>query len=250
MPTYDPLPVIGASLDELRFIASLVIQYEQQDSPRTVLIGGWAVHSYNAWYGSIDIDLITDAKGKKRLIDRLVNERGFERFRMGDDLRGLRKNVANNQWVIIDLGTRGKHDPFEGTGYYLDYTLLDGNVEWREVTRGAVLPVPERTTLLVLKAKAAWDRNYRLRNGTSPDSAWEWGKLHKDRGDILALLDPTKGGKDVRIDRLAKLLEGWPFLWECIVGALRDPAAVRSYGWLTAKEAEGLATGLGGLLGR
>ncbi len=249
MPTYDPLPVIGASLDELRFIASLVVQYEQRDSPRTVLIGGWAVHSYNAWYGSIDIDLITDAKGKKRLIDRLVNERGFERFRMDDDLRGLRKNVANNQWVIIDLGTRGKHDPFEGTGYYLDYTLLDGNVEWREVTRGAVLPVPERTTLLVLKAKAAWDRNYRLRNGTSPDSAWEWGKLHKDRGDILALLDPTKGGKDVRIDRLAKLLEGWPFLWECIVGAFRN-AAVRSYGWMTAKEAEGLATGLGGLLGR
>jgi len=193
MPTYDPLPVIGASLDELRFIASLVVQYEQRDSPRTVLIGGWAVHSYNAWYGSIDIDLITDAKGKKRLIDRLVNERGFERFRMDDDLRGLRKNVANNQWVIIDLGTRGKHDPFEGTGYYLDYTLLDGNVEWREVTRGAVLPVPERTTLLVLKAKAAWDRNYRLRNGTSPDSEWERGKLHKDRGDILALLDPTKG---------------------------------------------------------
>ncbi|HRU11571.1 MAG TPA: hypothetical protein P5189_03330, partial [Methanomassiliicoccales archaeon] len=98
------------------------------------------------------------------------------------------------------------------------------------MTRGAVLPVPERTTLLVLKAKAAWDRNYRLRNGTSPDSEWERGKLHKDRGDILALLDPTKGGKDVRIDRLAKLLEGWPFLWDCIIGALRDAAAVRSYG--------------------
>ncbi len=68
MPVYDPNPVIAASLEELRYISDLVIRYEDRASPRTVLIGGWAVHSYNAWYGSIDIDLITDAEGKKRIV--------------------------------------------------------------------------------------------------------------------------------------------------------------------------------------
>lgn len=49
MPAYDPNPIIAAFLDELRYISYLVDKYEDHVRPRTVLIGGWAVHSYNAW---------------------------------------------------------------------------------------------------------------------------------------------------------------------------------------------------------
>lgn len=47
----------------------------------TVLIGGWAVDAYNPWYGSIDIDLITNASTKRSLLHALRTERGFERQR-------------------------------------------------------------------------------------------------------------------------------------------------------------------------
>jgi hypothetical protein len=56
MPTYrDLTPLFSASLQELEHIARYTDSREE--TPRTVLIGGWAVQSYNPWYGSIDIDL-------------------------------------------------------------------------------------------------------------------------------------------------------------------------------------------------
>lgn len=239
MPSYDPTPVIGASLEELRFIANFVREHEDRDNPRTVLIGGWAVHSYNDWYGSIDIDLITDTKGKKRLLDRLIGERHFERFRMDGDGRGIRRMVSSNQHIIIDLGTRNVPDPFEGGEGRISFDILDGRTVLGEVA-GISIPVPERTLLLTFKLKAAWDRNYRTLNGTSHDPHWERGKLLKDRGDILALLDPDHGGREVRIDRLNEHMERWPALRISLTSALGDREAVRTYGRMGHDKVEDL----------
>lgn len=151
MPAYDPNPVIASSLEELRYISRLIAEYEDHERPRTVLIGGWAVHSYNAWYGSIDIDLITDSRGKKRVVDRLVGERGFVHRRGVDDTRSIIKEVSPGRAVILDLGRRDIHDPFEGGVGSLKYGLLDGRTVWREVAPETMMPVPDRTLLLVLK---------------------------------------------------------------------------------------------------
>jgi hypothetical protein len=43
--------IIESSLNELQEIARYLQAREDPKAPVTVLIGGWAVHSYNPWYG-------------------------------------------------------------------------------------------------------------------------------------------------------------------------------------------------------
>ena len=70
MPPYDPDPqIIEKSLHELEFILEWAMQRgETVDNPVTVLVGGWAVDAYNPWYGSIDIDLVTNNRTKHSLM--------------------------------------------------------------------------------------------------------------------------------------------------------------------------------------
>ncbi len=58
-------PIARESLDELKRIFSWVRDRESSlANPITILVGGWAVHSYNDYWGSIDIDLITNNRTK------------------------------------------------------------------------------------------------------------------------------------------------------------------------------------------
>lgn len=248
MPIYEAASVIEVSLRELEYIARLVAEHEDRSKARTVLIGGWAVHSYNPWYGSIDIDLITDTRGKKRILDGLVNDRGFERYRDMYERKGISKTVAPGRKIIIDFGTRNLPDPFEGTSLALDYEILDGRTVEREIVPGTTIHVPDRAMLIVLKLKAAWDREHRIANSTSHDREWERGKLLKDRGDLMALLDPERGGSETRIEHLGSAFKEWPFLREVLYDALDDRDALASYGRMSLERIEDLQERLNSLL--
>ena len=39
-------------------------------------MGGWAVHMYNAYYGSYDIDLMLNSSTRRSLEHHLVTDRG------------------------------------------------------------------------------------------------------------------------------------------------------------------------------
>ncbi|MEA2076000.1 MAG: hypothetical protein U9O85_09800 [Euryarchaeota archaeon] len=69
MPEYSPSQrIIDQSLEELKHIMQWVrLRGETDEKPVTVLIGGWAVDAYNPWYGSIDIDLVTNHTTKSIL---------------------------------------------------------------------------------------------------------------------------------------------------------------------------------------
>lgn len=59
MPISDPL--VTESFAELKTVLKwLEEKGENPEEPTTVLIGGWVVYSYNPYFGSIDIDLITN----------------------------------------------------------------------------------------------------------------------------------------------------------------------------------------------
>jgi len=61
--------IINASLEELIEIFRWVHPREKKEKyPVTVLVGGWAVYSYNQWYGSVDIDLVTNNKTRQSLV--------------------------------------------------------------------------------------------------------------------------------------------------------------------------------------
>ena len=83
--------------------------------PITVLVGGWAVYSYNKWYGSVDIDLVTNSKTRQSLMWYLRNERGFVPQRDEMAPTTVAKNVHDGK-ILIDFGSREDIYLFEGRG--------------------------------------------------------------------------------------------------------------------------------------
>jgi hypothetical protein len=227
--TYNPSPgIVEISRKELQKISSLIAGRENdRERSITVLIGGWAVDAYNSYYGSQDIDLVTDDSTRLWLIDHLKTSEGYiDQFHYPFDT--VIKKTPHGD-VILDLLSRETQDPFEGhpeIPFTLD--ILTGNTVIRKVGRGAEIPVPNRSILVFLKLKAAWDRRYRIFHQKSGNPDWESGKMIKDCADILALIDPNYGGREIDLEILGGQLSRVEFLKEIIV-RIPDIDAVRSF---------------------
>jgi len=76
--------------------------------------------------------------------------------------------------------------------------------------------VPTRSILLLFKLKASWDRANRIEEETSEDIFLEQGKLIKDYADIIALIDPAYGGRDIDTGFFGEKLVDFYFLKECL----------------------------------
>jgi hypothetical protein len=251
LPDYkEQASVIEASLDELCYITEFMGSRENEGgAPFLVLIGGWAVHSFNPWYGSIDIDLIVTARARRSLTQELVDRRGFERVRRDDDTKTIKKFTPDRKEIIIDFAVRDKIDPFEGIDKGLFYSMVDGHTSKAEFRKGHTIQVPNRTLLTFFKMKAAWDRRYRLDHGSSHDPEWEKGKVMKDHSDILALLDPKSGGREIEINELGRLIDSHAFLG-CIFDQIADDAeAIDWYERLSPQDARTLIGELKAALG-
>jgi hypothetical protein len=221
--------VIDASREELIEIFRWVqARGENERHPLTVLIGGWAVYCYNPWYGSVDIDLVTNSRARQHLMKYLRDERGFIHRRHPMIPNTVVKHIPEGE-ILIDFGSREDVCRFEGRTEECPFSLLDGHTEVRDIRAGSPVVVPERTLLLIFKLKEAWDRSHRLRSGMSYDGEWEQGKLRKDKADILALLDPAAGGTEVDIRYLGELLRTFPFLRDILREIPPDRDAVAMY---------------------
>ena len=102
------------------------------------------------------------------------------------------------------------HISFEGQGNIkFDVQQCLKELVVREVRGKVKALVPAKSYLFILKLKSVWDRTYRLENDLSKDVEWEKGKLAKDCGDILSLLDHVEP-----LDRfvLRDFFEQYPFL--------------------------------------
>ncbi len=229
-------PLVEESLAELETVLSwLQERGENPKKPIAVLIGGWAVYSYNRYFGSIDIDLITNNSTRKSLMYYLRSEHGYrpERF-LG---RTSVSKITEHGKVVIDFGTREIPDRFEGRSETLDFKILDGQTEVRDLS-GIKVPVPTRALLILLKLKAIWDRNQRIQNGISHDLDWEKAKLVKDNADILALADPERGGHEIDVEFLGRKLAEFPFLREHLENTKENLHAIKKYGTTQDKAEE------------
>lgn len=169
-----------------------------------------------------------------------MEDRGFVRARNLVDTKRVEKLAPSGKYIIIDFGNREREDPFEGLDRSIRYDVLDGRTEPRDIGSGLSIAVPQRTVLLLLKLKAAWDRNHRIIVETSDDPEWERGKLRKDRADILALIDPGAGGREVDLYWLGERLHMFPFSIACLSEVAKDVDAVDFYGRLSLDEVERL----------
>jgi len=209
---------------------------EKVTAAALVLIGGWAVYLYNRWYGSVDIDLIVNSKTKNSLKSYLMN-RGYKSCKAGD-MRYFSKATPYGE-IVIDFLMRRDPDPFEGRSERLRYDdVLARRTVSKSISDDVSVAVPERTTLLLLKLKATWDRAERLRAGRSERPDWEKGKLIKDRADILALLDTENLSTEIDIGFLGEKLDEFGFLWVCLENIAEDGDAIEKYGKMEPERAE------------
>jgi len=218
LTNYNPTPtIISESLDILHFIWNYVNEHESLHSPNPmVVIGGWAVHAYNPWFGSLDIDLITSNNMRESLKHYLKKDMGFETYRLPyTTASSVCKKSSEGQLIIIDFATYEKDQRFEGSEHNFSFEILRHNTTIRAINNNISIRVPNRSVLLIFKLKAAWDRNFRIEKETSHDTEWERGKLLKDYGDILALLDPSKGSREIMIEIVGEYLTQYWFLKEC-----------------------------------
>jgi hypothetical protein len=244
MPLYDPNPqIIEKSLEELEFIFKWVRQDEETaDKPKTVLVGGWAVDAYNPWYGSIDIDLVTNNRTKQSLMYILRTEREYEHYRR--EVHTVYKPTANGE-IIIDFASREEHYKFEGRDEELNFSILEGQTIIKTIRNRISAAIPTRSLLLLFKLKAAWDRSYRLKSETSYDLDWEHGKLVKDYADIIALLDPMRGGTELDLNFLGDNLNEFHLLKECLKKIPENRDAIAKYNGI---DSQSIRTTIGLLL--
>ncbi|HSD58341.1 MAG TPA: hypothetical protein VLB04_09180 [Methanotrichaceae archaeon] len=228
---------MDASREELIEIFRWVHAREKNERyPITVLVGGWAVYSYNQWYGSVDIDLVTNSRTRQHLMKYLRDEREFVHQRDEMAPTTVVRNIQEGK-ILIDFGSREDICRFEGRIEECPFSLLDGRTIAREIGAGFPVTVPEQTLLMIFKLKAAWDRSFRIQKGTSSDEEWEKSKLRKDRADILALLDPDARGTEIDIQYLGERLHEYPFLVEMLREIPDDIDAINMYRRMNQVEA-------------
>jgi hypothetical protein len=222
--------IIDASLAELAEIFHWVHERQSPNDPVTVLIGGWAVYCYNPWYGSIDIDLVTNAGTRQHLMRHLETTQGFIKRRNPPFRNSVVKRVPPDGEIIIDFISRTHSNCFEGRDENCPMNLLNGRTIQKEISPGFSVTVPERTLLFILKLKAASDRAYRIQEHATHDEDWEKGKLRKDRADILSLIDPQVGGTELDFMFLGDMVRQYPFLTNVITIIPQDLDAIQFYG--------------------
>lgn len=239
MPGYEvPRSVIDASLEEIAEIFHWVHDRENPEDPAAVLIGGWAVYCYNPWYGSIDIDLVTNAGTRQHLMRHLETTRGFMKRRNPPFRNSVVKIIPPDGEIIIDFIPKKHRNCFEGRDETCPMNLLNGRTILKEISPVSSVTIPERSLLLLLKLKSAWDRAYRIQEHTSHNEDWEKGKLRKDRADILSLIDPANGGTELDFMFLGDMMHRYAFLNDILSIIPDDRDALQMYGHMDRNAAQ------------
>jgi hypothetical protein len=160
----------------------------------------------------VGIDLVTNSRTRRSLVQHLKDERGFRQDRDGVTNDRYIYKAVDRKKIEIDFINRKSDYPFEGNREGFSYSILDGSITKHTFER-VEISIPTLSTLVNLKTKAAWDRAWRINNRKSRDAEWERGKLGKDRADIIALLAvQDEHGLDIGV--LGDFIARYPFLKE------------------------------------
>jgi len=134
LPRYNPTPtVIEISVSELRKIAALLSGRQgNHETTEAILIGGWAVDAYNPYFGSQDIDLVTDELTRQWLIAHLQEEEGYtHHIHFPVDTV---KKVTSHGEIVLDIIYRDMPYPFEGHEEIpFSLSILKGNTVSRSI---------------------------------------------------------------------------------------------------------------------
>ena len=210
---------------------------DESSSPPLILIGGWAVDAYNPYLGSVDIDLVTNSRTGHSLMHYLQRYEGYTYDVLYPFGKTVQK-ITSHGTIILDFISRTTSYPFEGHPEIpFSFEILSGNTVFIRVRGGSEIAVPNRSMLVFLKLKSAWDRNYRIEHG-NPFISEERERLKwiKDCADILALIDPGSGGREIDLEILGREVSHYTFVKDILtqIPAI-DPVRER-YGRMDSRE--------------
>ena len=146
MPLDDPR--VEASKKELLEIAKFCESREYWREPvKLAVVGGWAVNAYNAYSGSIDIDIVGSRRACRSVKNFLVDRRGFEpRVPEYPGFEGAQLHTPGGR-VFVDIGRFDDPYPYAGQGGDFRFRV-PGERDQRLQVEGVVVECPEITALL------------------------------------------------------------------------------------------------------
>lgn len=174
-----------------------------------VLVGGWAVFHYNpAGLGSRDIDLVfPDCRIKDRVVNQYMFANGYERERRSEFEENYVLPVTTSKGVervYLDVATVQDANRVHGADIELPWKLAyDHQVPAKVGDTDFYVPSPE--VLVLLKAKAAVDREYDAKRVFDPFLLRQ--KSWKDYYDIASLLKTCEFDREL----IARLLRAHDF---------------------------------------
>lgn len=189
------------SLAELRKLGAW---FRSKHGLTIVLLGGWAVYSYNPYVGSFDIDCLGPDDPFTRYLNIYMRQNGYvlePESPFGAASECWRKPILVEKTEIgsiyidaCDFEFRNffKEDPTKEIPYNL--CTKKELLRLRPIS-GEYFYVPVKELLFLYKTKAARDREYLVTNAGMSTGGLERlkGKRDKDYSDLVALHDPRAG---------------------------------------------------------
>ena len=243
------MTVLDQSREEL---FSFVTWFNKFYGHYPMIIGGWAVHHYNNYLMSKDIDVVFEARLKaydSSLLIYLKNNSyelyNKDRFGIAQTFRKTVDVGGEAYFIDIDAcNTSDSNTYHRNNKLQLPYSLVSKNsvnVKEKYGEKAIEYRVPRLELLLLYKLKAYSDRDFDLQNSiSSEDISYLTSKRNKDGSDIIALMDAKHCKEKVDYVALLKLTKKFNLLEET-ASTLRqiidNDAAKRAYPRLTPSEA-------------
>jgi len=169
-----------------------------------MIIGGWAVYTYNPYYGSKDIDVVFKGRGIfQRVVNLYMAANGYTLKAKGVFENIFEKDVKTETGmssINIDACSNEDKNIFkEDPDKELPWDIAFRSSNTIELKNDIFYFVPKPSLLLLYKLKAMRDRIYDLREAQSLEQRrYLEGKTFKDKADSIALLDPGNRYRVVR----------------------------------------------------
>ncbi|MFQ5907195.1 MAG: hypothetical protein ACE5JA_11580 [bacterium] len=154
------------------------------------IIGGWAVWLYNPLgYGSRDIDLLfPERRTKERLANQYLSANGYilkKQSPFEEQFVKVVETSRGNEEIYLDACSVEDTNRVRGTSVEIPWALAIRNSELMDL-KGLKFYVPRPEILIMLKAKAALDREHDRKRAY--DAYYLDSKIVKDYYDVVSLL--------------------------------------------------------------
>lgn len=212
---------------------------------QATIIGGWAVFSYNPYFESIDIDIVTQHQRISHLMTIVTEQCQWEltTIQTSDETftRFFKPIVGQGENIYLDLFSANFKNIFhENNSKILPFNLcLQSRHYVRRSINDTDVNVPTKELLFLYKLKAFRDRMFDISRKTDlKEKARLEAKVKKDLSDIIALMDPDYGPLDLKSLQGLIVHYGLQFLSTTIADLPAQTEAIERYRGTSRKEVE------------